>query len=136
VNRNFARRANLSQGDGQALIPTPSSAPAHPGGALEAFNGGVAVVGIEDAVELRAAGVHQFRHPLLGQLLFLHLGSELMCDDGLDGGNRHLLPDAGLIQPASRLDPICGFFFLVMMPSPAVSAAQSPDLPARSSAFS
>jgi hypothetical protein len=55
---------------------------------------------VKNTIERRAAGVHQFSHPLFGQLLFLHLGSELMRDNGLDGGNRHLLPDAHLIQPA------------------------------------
>lgn len=48
----------------------PELSPYDPGGALKAFNGGIAIVRIKDAIELRAAGVHQFSHPFFRQLFF------------------------------------------------------------------
>src|SRR5450631_2769702 len=56
------------------------------GGSLQAFDRGVAIVGIEQTIELRATGLHQLRHALLGELFFLHFLCELPRDDGLDGG--------------------------------------------------
>ena len=46
------------------------------------------------------AGLHQFRHTLLGELLLLHFVGELPRDDGLDGGNRHFLADSSFVEPA------------------------------------
>jgi hypothetical protein len=39
-------------------------------GTLKALDGGAAVVGVKQAVNLRAAGFHQLGHSLLGNLLF------------------------------------------------------------------
>jgi hypothetical protein len=66
--------------------PTPSSTPDDAGGPLRGFNGGIAVLGVKEPVELRRAGFHQFRHVLLGQPLLLHLVGKLAREYRLDGG--------------------------------------------------
>src|ERR1700675_737901 len=69
-------------------------------GALQALDRGAAVVRVEQAIDLRAAGFHQLGHPLLGDLLFLHFTRKLACDHGLDRGCGHLLADSRVFEPA------------------------------------
>jgi hypothetical protein len=103
-----AARAKLTRISLCSIRATPASShqlypqltPNDFGGALKAVDGGAAVVGIEQPIHLRAAGLHQRRHALLGDLFLFHFVGELVRDHGLDRGGGDLLADALLVQPA------------------------------------
>jgi len=59
-------------------------------GAHQGFEGHAAAGRIEQAVELRAARVHQGGHARLGETALLHCGGNLTGNDALDGGGGDL----------------------------------------------
>jgi hypothetical protein len=75
------------------------------GGALKTLDRRATVVGIEQAVDLRAAGFHERSHALLGDLSFFHLAGKLARDHGFDRGGRDFFADAFLIQPTFETGP-------------------------------
>src|SRR5215469_16645574 len=58
----------------------------------------VALVRVEDAVHLGAAGVHQVGEARLGNTFALHLLGKLPGDDALDRGGGCFLADAFLVE--------------------------------------
>src|SRR5437588_7681182 len=68
------------------------------GGARERAEGDGLVLGIEHAVELGAAGLHEPRQLGLAQALVPHQRVDLPRDHALDGARGHFFVDAFLLQ--------------------------------------
>ncbi len=73
-------------------------APNHRSGALQSFDRDIALLGIEDAVNLSPAGAHEFREALLGDSFSPHLLAELLSDNGFDSRSASLLLDSFLFE--------------------------------------
>ena len=107
----------------------PQLAANNAGGAHQDFQRRATVLGIEQAINLRASSVHQPDHARLGNTLLFHLVRDLPGDDGRDGGGRYLLTDTGLVEPALEGRSDTRIFFLVMMtPSAAATSIVTGNL--------
>jgi hypothetical protein len=93
-----------------------------------------AIVGIEKAIKLCTAGLHQFRHTLVSFFFFISSAScramtalmaAIVTSSRIPASSSQL----------SKVDPICGFFRLMTTPLSFV-VARSPNRPAPFSAFS
>ena len=80
----------------------PQFAADDPGSALQAFDRCAAVLGIEQAIDLRTTRLHQLGHALLGDFLLFHFSGELMGDNGFDRRGRDFFADSFLVQPALK----------------------------------
>lgn len=102
------------------------------GGALQAFDRGAAVVGIEQTIDLRAACLHQLRHALLGDFFFFISLASWRAMTALIAAavTSSRIPSSS--SQLSKLEPMCGFFldglFTTTIVSPSISAGREPNL--------
>jgi hypothetical protein len=79
-------------------------------GALNGVELDFVIVGIEQSVELGAAGFHALRHRVFAELLRGHALGDLPGEDALDGLTRGFIADSFLLEEVIERRPdVCVF---------------------------